>query len=138
MAEETLIKEILSKEMVESGRYVIKNLADIGIFLKAAFWLYTVDMGAWRLFLASSYVKDYGPKKIYKKIQSILSERQTNSYHLDLQDITVIEDDNPLVAIVLSAIKDDEVNKHEARFSKTVLNGHFIEDIYVYLIIKER
>jgi hypothetical protein len=74
MAEETVVKEILTKEIIEAGADLTRRLDEASLKVSASLWLYIPDSNLWRLIIASPTVRKNGPKKVYQKIQSILSK----------------------------------------------------------------
>jgi hypothetical protein len=96
MAEEAMVKESLTKEMIQAGADLTRRLDDARLRVNASFWLYISDSNLWRLIIASPAVREAGPKKVYKKIQSVLPKTDKNELSILLKDISVIEDNNYL------------------------------------------
>lgn len=127
MAEETVVKEILNNEMIEAGKGLTRRLDQARLGITASLWFYITESNVWRFIIASPEVRSHGPKKVYQKIQSVLSEIQSS---IPLKDISVVENDHPLISLLRVAVRSDVVSG--IRFSKNTINGHFIEDSYVY------
>ncbi|MBI3325977.1 MAG: hypothetical protein HYZ81_04640 [Nitrospinae bacterium] len=129
MAEEALVmtKETLTKEMIQAGAELTRRLDAAGLVVSASFWLYIPEANLWRLLIVSPEVSTAGPKKVYQKIQSVLPQIP----EIALQDISVVEQTNPLVSLLRTAVRTGE-GISGIRFSKNTINGHFIEDVYIY------
>jgi hypothetical protein len=134
MAEETVVKDALTQEMIDVGTYLVGEIHKTSdIFINAAFWLYDTETYTWKLFIGSPKVKNIGPRKIYEAIQSVLVKKGMDIYIQYFKDIYVIEDDNPLIKAIESSIVSGS-KRFEARLSKSLLNSHFIEDAYVIFL----
>jgi hypothetical protein len=131
MAEEVVVKEILTKEMIESGAEITRLLDRAQLTVGASLWLYIPESNIWRLIVASPEVGTYGPKAVYQKIQSILSQIPEEQPSVGLKDISVVENDNALLSLLRIAIRTGD-GISGIRFSKNTINGQFIEDAYIY------
>ena len=103
MAHETVVKETLTNEMKEAGAELIRRLDAAGFELNAGLWLYMEEPNAWRLMLASPIVTKDGPKKAYRKIQSVMSKNPEDRKVLSLANISAVEHDKPIVALLRKA-----------------------------------
>ena len=131
MAEEVVVKEILTKEMIESGAEITRLLDRAQLTVGASLWLYIPESNIWRLIVASPEVRTCGPKKVYQKIQSILSQIPEEQPSVGLKDISVVENDNALLSLLRIAIRTGD-GISGIRFSKNTIDGQFIEDAYIY------
>ena len=131
MAEEVVVKEVLTKEMIEAGAELTRLLDQTPLVVSASLWLYIPESNIWRLIIVSPEVKTSGPKKVYQKIQPILSQILEEKPSIGLKDISVVENDDPLIALLRVAIRTGD-GISGIRFSKNIINGHFIEDAYIY------
>lgn len=57
MAEETVVKECLTEEMIKAGADLIRRLDEAHLKVNASFWLYLADMNVWRLMIASPTIQ---------------------------------------------------------------------------------
>lgn len=131
MAEEVVVKEVLTKEMIEAGAELTRLLDQTRLVVSASLWLYIPESNIWRLIIVSPEVETSGPRKVYQKIQPVLSQILEEKPSIGLKDISVVENGNPLIALLRMAIRTgDDISG--IRFSKNTINGHFIEDAYIY------
>ena len=133
MAEDTLVKEMLTQEMIQAGADLVRRLDEAHLAIHASLWLYLPDANLWRLIIASPAVKDEGPKKVYQKIQSVLSQVPDDTAKVTLSDISVVEPTDPLVTLLRTAAKTG-MGISGRRFSRHTINSHFIEDTYLYRV----
>jgi len=131
MAEEVVVKEVLTKEMIEAGAELTRLLDQTPLVVSASLWLYIPESNIWRLIIVSPEVETSGPRKVYQKIQPVLSQILEEKPSISLKDISVVENGNPLIALLRMAIRTgDDISG--IRFSKNTISGHFIEDAYIY------
>ena len=131
MGEEAMVKEMLTRQMIEAGTKLIHFLDRAHVVVTASLWLYKPESTIWRLIIASPEVEANGPKKVYQKIQTILSKMREKHPGVGLRDISVVESDDPIILLLRVAIKTGG-GISGIRFSKNTINGHFIEDAYIY------
>lgn len=134
MVTETLVKETLAGEMTSAGAELITRLDKAGFSVFAALWLYLPESETWRLIIASPEVRLDGPKKAYKKIQSVLARIPLDKPRISLSDISVLDSKDPFITSLKAAIQTDK-GISGIRLIKTSVNGHFIEDAYIYRMI---
>jgi hypothetical protein len=151
MVAEALVREPLTPEMIIAGGSLGRTLNE-RLLLVACFWYYLPEPNAWRLHLATPLFLTDGPLQLYRRIQKALQEskQEKQGKHgdaLDLLDTTVIADRHPLVASIRAAMYNDpEVApdfhtkgymafEHGQRLRSRVLDGHYLEEAYVYLIL---
>ncbi len=131
MVTETLVKEALAGEMVLTGADLIALLDKAGFSVFAALWLYVPESETWRLVIASPEVRLDGPKKAYKKIQSVLARMPVDRLRIGLNDITVLDSKDSFISSLKAGIQTDK-GMSGLRLIKTAINGLFIEDAYIY------
>jgi len=127
MAQELLVTQQLTEEMRKAGENLVRLLDKHRFAIRAAFWFYLADQAEWRLYLAMPEARAIGPKKLYKKLQSVLA-RETDVPPLSM--LVVVDTKDPLVQLLGVALKVDGVGG--VRFSRNTINGRFIEDAYIY------
>lgn len=129
MAEETLVKDALTDEMIEAGKSVLENLDRRHVLVDAALWFYLAEQNQWRLLLASPEVHVEGPRKTYKRL--LQAFRNTAVHGLSFEDMAVVDTRDPLIQLLRVALRTDR-SIGGIRLSKNMVNGHFIEDAYIY------
>ncbi len=131
MEQEVVVKENLTESMIIAGRELTHNLDELHWPVTASIWFYLIEENQWRLLLASPFVKKEGPKKAYGHVQEAIRRLPKESPKVKLHDITVTDDSHPLVSLMRIAIPTDKEISN-IRFSKSAINGHSIEDTYIY------
>lgn len=129
MAEETVVKETLSDSMIEMGKRLVLALDQEISQINAAYWLY-YDNNIWRLFFVSKEVLTDGTKKVYKKVQFVLSKEKT--IKIDLKDISVVGPNDFFYNLLHIAINTPNRSIVGIRFTHNTINGFFIDDAYIY------
>lgn len=129
MAEDVLVKETLTPDMISAGKALIEELAKQGFNFKAAFWLFESDQFRWRLYLGSAEVDSRGPRFGYDKVNQAMKERP--EIPLTLEDISVVPLRNLYVVLLSRAISTGGAISG-IRFSRNSIDGHFIQDAYIY------
>ncbi|HYI10668.1 MAG TPA: hypothetical protein VEK57_16525 [Thermoanaerobaculia bacterium] len=131
MAEEILVKEALTDEMIRAGYALTRQLEESGWPLSASLWFFEADQNDWKLILASPAVTSGGPKAAYDTVSQALSA--LHQHFTDLKHITVVPPDHPVVRLLASAVSTGPTNRG-MRFSKNTINGRFIDDAYLYRV----
>ncbi len=131
MAEEVLVKDPLTQDMIEAGQELAQILTAVGYEYDALFWLYTSEANMWRLTIVSSKVKD-GPLKAYAELREALGKAPTTSWNLGPFGITIMGPDHELVESLAGASKTTDLSNQ--RLTRTYINWVYIEDAYVYFI----
>jgi len=140
MAEETLVREALSKEMIESGWELARALRQRQVEIAACFWLYSSDKNDWKLTLALPQVETDGPLKAYEAVQSVirpLGPQQTEPERfrrlLRLTDVSVLEPSHQLVRSIQTV---PLLNEDGMQFKESRLGDSFVEGVYIYNLSK--
>ena len=89
MVETAVVKEALTKEMIEAGAELTRQLDVANLGARAVLWLYLSEYNTWRLFVALPKLNEEGPRKMYKKVQSILAKIPGHQPQIDLSDISL-------------------------------------------------
>ncbi len=131
MAEELLVKEFLSSEMISAGYELAKYLHNSQIATDALLWLYNPEANVWRFIVASPEVSGLGPKKVYEKVRSILMNIPEDQRKVSLADIFVVKSNDPLISPLRTAINTGQ-NIKGIRLFQNVISGVFIDDVYIY------
>jgi hypothetical protein len=122
---------VLTEKMVTAGADITRKLDEMGWPVFASLWLYVPEGAEWKLVLASPKASEDGPKKSYETIQSALAETPSAEGALSLSDIAVTDPKNQLIMLLRSGIATGPTISG-IRFTENVINGHFIQDAYIY------
>lgn len=133
MAENTVVKEQLTSAMVDAGADLTRKLDEIGVSITAAFWLFEPELNEWRLVFASPDVSAKGPREVYDKIRQAIDQLKEKASATPLSLIVVMDADADLIQLLRVALKTGG-DLNPIRFSKNVINGHFIDDALIYRV----
>ena len=128
-----MVKTDLTSEMISAGADLLWQLEQSKFQVVAGLWLYSADANRWRLLIASPKVRIKGPQVAYRTIQVAMRRLKGTAEAFSLGDITVVKDDDPLVRSLRKAVLT-HAGVAGIRFSQNSINGHFIEDAYIYRV----
>jgi hypothetical protein len=131
MAEETLVKEALTDQMIAAGAGLTESLDRAQWPVVASFWLFDSENNHWRLVLASPAVTREGPRESYRHVSNALREMNTG---VQLENVSVVSPEDPLVQVFRSVYRTGR-DLEGRRVFRTAINGHFVDDAYVYRIL---
>lgn len=131
MAKDILVTESLSSSMMNAGAKLIERLDAKQSEIKSAFWLYFSEDKTWKLIIASPLVDAIGPREFYKKVVDANSLASEKEDVISLNDVGVTNTSNQIVQLLKFAIGTGG-GISGIRFSRNTINGHFIEDSYIY------
>lgn len=133
MAEEVVVKDPLTQEMIAAGRELTKQVEAAGLDLVCSLWLFATETNQWRLVFGTTRVDSDGPLKVYAAIQDILEGQSESAQGIDLQNISVMSPNQPLIKAIRSAFKV-EAGFVEIRFTRSRIGDVFVEDSLIYFI----
>lgn len=125
-----MVKPMLTDDMIAVGAELVRRLDETNLELRAAFWWYSVDDGAWRLLLAFPKVKQLGPRIFYRKVDSVLQRIVGAREIVPLWDTKVIDASDPVVRAVKSVRKVSGARR--PRVSGTMMKGVMIDEALIY------
>ena len=131
MAQDGVVKEPLTEAMIRAGAALTRKLDERAWPVVASLWLYRSEANRWRLVLASPLVAADGRRKSYEIVQASLEATPAAEGTMWLGDVSVTEPTDPLIALLCAAARK-ETMAEGLRFTRTVVNGRFIDDIYIY------
>lgn len=135
MAEEVLVKESISREMILAGERLSEHLIGSGLPVDGLLWLYDPESNAWRFVVASPEVKSLGPKSVYQNLRPIVNELPERGEEVVAwDDIFVVDSKDSLVQLLRQAIRTGQAISG-IRFSRNIVNGVLIEDAYIYRLV---
>ncbi len=130
MAENAVVREQLTETMIRSGAELTAKLDQVGIPIVAAMWYLVPEINEWRLMFASPEVSAQGPRSVYEKIRRAVEELGGEAA-IPLSMIGVLEAEADLVRLFKVGVRTGP-GISRIRFSKNVINGHFIDDALIY------
>lgn len=135
MAEDVLVKESISREMISAGERLARYLVESDVPIDALLWLYVPESNAWSFLVASPEVKTNGPKSVYQKLRSSIEQMPANDEEgVAWDDIVVVDSNDPMIKLLRQAITTGQAISG-IRFSRNVVNGVLIEDAYIYKLV---
>lgn len=126
-----MVKEQLTPAMVDAGADLTAMLDELGVPVTSALWLFVPDLNEWRLLFASPDVSTKGPRDVYEKIRLAIDRLGPGGVSVPLSVVGLLDPDADLVRLLKAAIKTGP-GVSRIRFSKNVINGHFIDDALIY------
>ena len=133
MAQDGVVKEPLTEAMIRAGAELTRKLDERGWPVIASLWLYRSEANRWRLVLASPLVAADGRRKSYEIVQAALATTPAAEGTMSLSNVSVTEPTDPLIALLCAAARR-ETMAEGLRFTRTVVNGRFIDDAYIYRV----
>lgn len=131
MAEDAMVKEQLTPSMIDAGAELTKKLDEAGLPVTTALWLFEPELNEWRLMFGSPEVGTKGPRAVYEKIQHAVDELGDQASVVPLSMIGLLDANADLVQHLRLAIGTGP-GLGRIRFSRNVINGHFIDDALIY------
>ncbi|WP_261904519.1 hypothetical protein [Vibrio fortis] len=131
MVKELLVNETLSEAMINSGAQLVESMDKNRADVKCAFWFYMSEENVWKLIFVSNKVASEGPRKYYKRIIDANKSLPQTALKVSISDIGVSTAEQPIVQLLSTMIRTDN-SINGIRFSKNTINGHFIDDVYIY------
>jgi hypothetical protein len=131
MVKEIVVKDSLSREMIVAGAELTRRLDEAHLVVDAALWQYDPENNFWRFIVASPDVKAQGPKKVYKKVQSVISKMEGDQDGISLKDITVFDSKDAFIQLLRSGLRTVDEISH-IRVIQGVIKGVPIGDAYIY------
>jgi hypothetical protein len=131
MAQEILVKEVLSSDEIDAGVELLR-LLDSSTQLKviAAYWIFVPEVGAWRLMFVSPQVETKGPLRVYMQIFQLLNLDPRLSFLIPSDRISVEGPNYSSYKEILSAVNSKK-KLTGVRFNHLVVGGQ-IADLYIY------
>jgi len=128
-----MVETALTKDLIEAGKVLVRELDKTQLEPDAAFWFYFPDIQAWKLVIAEIKVGPRGPKEVYSQIQRILRKLPKDVAVLSLDDIALARPDAAIVALLRKAVRTGP-GISGIRFKRNVIDGMLIEDAYIYRV----
>ena len=126
-----MVKEQLMDDMIEAGARLTEKLDELGLPISVAMWFFTPDINEWRLMFASPTVSTKGAREVYEQIEKARKALGAEAECIPLSVIGLIDTNHQLVQLLRIALHTGP-GVSRVRFSKNVINGHFIDDALIY------
>ena len=131
MAENTVLKEALTDDMIEAGADLIRQLDDMGVEVTTALWLLDTEINEWRLLLTSPLVAREPRQVLYQTIYRAEAQLGERAAAVLFSAVSLARDDDDLIKRLRATVHTG-ANIERIRFRKNVADGHFIEDALIY------
>jgi hypothetical protein len=113
---------------LEAGLTLVETLDVNSMPPAAAFWRYLPESTSWRMILAFDSVETEGKRATYEKLQSAIEGFQA----IRLKDITVVSPRDKLIVGLRRVLRVRRHLQTPVRLTSTVVNGSYIDDLYIY------
>ncbi len=113
---------------IRAGAELVEELDKRDLRVQAALWRLDEESRDWRLLIASPLVEQPGPTWFLKRTQDALKAVRGG---LRLRDLEVRSPRDPEITLFMGAVSTGGTGAG-IRFSRTMINGNFIEDAYIY------
>lgn len=130
MAEEILVKEILSSEDIAAGEELLRHLDTAKLEVIAAYWIFNPEVGVWRLEFVSPQVKSEGPLWFYGRISSLLGAEPKLLSRLSFDIISVQGPNYSYYKMLVSAVKSKK-ELSGVRLNRILVGGQLM-DLHIY------
>jgi hypothetical protein len=133
MAENIVVKDQLTNEMIEAGADLTRKLDELGVPIDAALWFFSPEINEWRLLFASPELDVKGPREVYRKVHAAIEDLGEQSSTIPLSLISLLGPTADLLQLLRAAVHTGP-GIHRIRFTRNMINGRFIEDAFVYRV----
>ena len=130
MVEEILVKEQLTKEMIDVGARLVDRLADSGMPIKVAMWFFTPENNKWRL-LISTPLDDTDPNDARQQINDAKRSLGPAAEDLLFLAVGLISTRNELAQALMESLPVGADTK-PVRLTRSAVRGRYFDDALVY------
>ncbi len=131
MDENTVIKEYLSPDMIESGAKLIARLDEMSLPIVAAFWFFDSEVNDWYLGL-STPDEDAPGSRVYQKIREAREALGEDVAAIPMFGVRLFDVNDKTVRTLRKRLHTDPKVLSRIRLKRTAFDGHFIDDVLVY------
>jgi len=124
-----MVVDKLTLIMIHEGKRLVEELDESGNAVDAALWFFFPEPEEWKLVISLPELADAGPKAGYGVIQGELEKLEEPQ--IGLQDIRLGRRNSQIVGLMRTVAKTGSEIRG-IRVSKTVVDGHLIDDAYIY------
>jgi hypothetical protein len=126
-----MARNLLVMFPVAEGERLVKALEEDSLDFQAAFWIQKEETEEWSLMIATHLVEEWGPRKVYERIRSVLSKLQPPLENMTFQDIMVISPNREPVRSLRKQI-DAAKNGVSALTPAYISVEGYKSDVYIY------
>lgn len=126
-----MVKEQLTGPMIDAGEWLTRKLDETGLPVTTALWFFDSELNEWRLLFASPEVGTKGSIEVYRRIQRAIDQLGDHASMVPLSVVGVLDTDSDLASLLRKGIHTGP-GVSRIRFSRNVINGHFIDDALIY------
>jgi hypothetical protein len=130
MVEEILVKEQLTKEMMEAGATLIARLVQSGLPINVAMWLFTLETNKWRLLISTPLAEDH-PGDVRRRIEEARQSLDPEAAQALYWAVSLIGTHDELVQAILASMPVGPSAK-PVRLTRSAVRGRYIDDALVY------
>lgn len=135
MADEVLVKDVLTQEMIADGEELTRRLVEDGWSVVAAFWYYSPESSRWTLRFGVGEVPVRGSHEIYSAIQADLAARPLRE--VAFSEIMLLQPQHPLVEF-LRDYAGKVGGTSPVRVRQGIIGDAWIEDALIYSVPERR
>ena len=125
-----MVTTTLVDSAIAAGKRLLDALNNDGFAVDVALWLLNPESGVWRLMMASPVV-DVSPRDAYEAVQVILKRKP--DIPLTLRDVMFVSPRSSLIEHLRRGAARGQVGT-DMRLFRGAVDGHFIEDAYIYFV----
>jgi len=131
MAENTIIKEYLSPDMIESGAKLIGRLDELGLPIVAAFWFFDSEINDWYLGVATPD-RDAPGSQVYRKIREAREALGDEVAAIPMFGVRLIDMNDKTVRTLRKNVPTEPRALSRIRLRGNAFDGHYIDDVLIY------
>ncbi len=120
----------LVESQIIDGEQIVEQLDRDDFGVDSAFWIFDSDKEKWVLVIATSLVRDIGPKASYDRLRSSL-DQLPDSIGSRIFETSLVKPEDFIVGLLKKALKTGP-GISRIRFTGNVINGIRIEDALIY------
>jgi len=129
-----MVKTEPTDHMITAGAEFVRQLDSARLEVIAGLWFYETDEETWRFIVGSPEVRTRGSNAVYRKIENVLGKLGDARSVFSLGVIRAVKDVDPLLNLLRIAVRTGP-GIHNIRFTRSSVNGHFVEDAYIYRLL---
>jgi hypothetical protein len=130
MVEEILVKEQLTKDMIDVGARLVDRLVESGLPISVAMWFFTPETNKWRLLISTPLAAD-SPREVREQIDEVRKSLGPEAEELLFWSVGLISTRNEVVQ-ALTADMPLGPDAKPVRLTRSAVRGRYIDDALVY------